>query len=270
MLVQYLVERRVTSAFYWSWNPNSRDTGGLLQDDWQTVWPDKLALLQRLWSASRVPLTAAAPKPPPATVGALPAPPPVPPVPAVPPRESLAPHTLSTLSDWGVGYCASVEVRNPAATTLAWSLTLPVDGRITQSWNAAIASTANGSTRFTGVDWNARLDAGAGTHFGFCAAREAKPSAREGAAPAATREGIRHQLVVDSEWKEGYCARVVVQNTGSTAQPWRVSLPVSGRIQNLWKARYTLRDGQLTAEGEDYNRVLAPGAETDFGFCAMR
>jgi endoglucanase len=31
---------------YWCWNPNSGDTGGVLEDDWTTVDPAKLALLQ--------------------------------------------------------------------------------------------------------------------------------------------------------------------------------------------------------------------------------
>ncbi|MCH2211682.1 MAG: cellulase family glycosylhydrolase [Fuerstiella sp.] len=30
---------------WWSWNPNSSDTGGILEDDWQTVRQDKLNLL---------------------------------------------------------------------------------------------------------------------------------------------------------------------------------------------------------------------------------
>jgi aryl-phospho-beta-D-glucosidase BglC (GH1 family) len=36
------------SFTYWSWNPNSTDTGGLLQDDWQTVIADKKAVLAPL------------------------------------------------------------------------------------------------------------------------------------------------------------------------------------------------------------------------------
>ncbi len=48
-LVDYLSAKGMTSAFYWSWNPNSGDTGGILQDDWNTVWQDKVDLLQRLW-----------------------------------------------------------------------------------------------------------------------------------------------------------------------------------------------------------------------------
>jgi aryl-phospho-beta-D-glucosidase BglC (GH1 family) len=30
---------------WWSWNPNSHDTGGILKDDWQTVDPNKVGLL---------------------------------------------------------------------------------------------------------------------------------------------------------------------------------------------------------------------------------
>jgi len=43
-LVAYLKERGF-SYFYWSLNPNSGDTGGLLLDDWSTVDQAKLALL---------------------------------------------------------------------------------------------------------------------------------------------------------------------------------------------------------------------------------
>lgn len=46
--VGYLLAKESRSAFYWCLNPNSGDTGGLLESDWRTVNEDKLALLQRL------------------------------------------------------------------------------------------------------------------------------------------------------------------------------------------------------------------------------
>ncbi len=49
-LVDWLVAAGLTDAFYWSWNPDSAGTGGLLRDDWQQLRQDKLALLRRLWS----------------------------------------------------------------------------------------------------------------------------------------------------------------------------------------------------------------------------
>jgi endoglucanase len=36
------------SFTYWSWNPNSGDTGGILKDDWRTVQTEKQAVLQPL------------------------------------------------------------------------------------------------------------------------------------------------------------------------------------------------------------------------------
>jgi endoglucanase len=54
-LVDYLLGQGVSSAFYWAWNPNSGDTGGILDDDWITVREDKLALLKRLWAGSSAP-----------------------------------------------------------------------------------------------------------------------------------------------------------------------------------------------------------------------
>lgn len=44
-LVKYLAKKKIHS-FYWSWNPNSGDTGGILNDDWTTVRNDKLKMLQ--------------------------------------------------------------------------------------------------------------------------------------------------------------------------------------------------------------------------------
>ena len=51
-LVSYMVSKGIHDFFYWSWNPNSGDTGGILQDDWQNVWQDKVDLLKRLMTNS--------------------------------------------------------------------------------------------------------------------------------------------------------------------------------------------------------------------------
>lgn len=50
-LVDY-INRNNLSFAYWSWNPNSRDTGGILQDDWQSVEAPKQQLLQGLLIAN--------------------------------------------------------------------------------------------------------------------------------------------------------------------------------------------------------------------------
>jgi endoglucanase len=50
--VDWLKCKGVRNFFYWSWNPNSGDTGGILQDDWRTVSQDKYNNLKRLWDGS--------------------------------------------------------------------------------------------------------------------------------------------------------------------------------------------------------------------------
>lgn len=44
---EYLRSRGISWTF-WSWNPNSGDTGGVLTDDWTTVHADKMGLLSDL------------------------------------------------------------------------------------------------------------------------------------------------------------------------------------------------------------------------------
>ena len=52
-LVNYLGSKGICDNFYWSWNPNSGDTGGILQDDWNSVWQDKVDLLRQYTNQCR-------------------------------------------------------------------------------------------------------------------------------------------------------------------------------------------------------------------------
>jgi endoglucanase len=44
----YMIEKKIRDNFYWSLNPNSGDTGGLLNDDWDTLVYEKLEVLKRV------------------------------------------------------------------------------------------------------------------------------------------------------------------------------------------------------------------------------
>lgn len=46
--VDYLIARHAAGFYYWALNPNSGDTGGILQDDWITPVQPKIDLLHRL------------------------------------------------------------------------------------------------------------------------------------------------------------------------------------------------------------------------------
>jgi hypothetical protein len=69
-------------------------------------------------------------------------------------------------------------------------------------------------------------------------------------------------------WATGYCERVYVTNTSASPASWKVTVPVSGVVTRAWNAVWSVASGRLMAEGESFNRELAAGETTDFGFCA--
>jgi hypothetical protein len=74
----------------------------------------------------------------------------------------------------------------------------------------------------------------------------------------------------DSDWATGYCASVTVQNGGAQEGDWSVTLDIEGTINNLWNAVSTAKSGRVGFSGQSYNKTLAPGASTSFGFCASK
>ncbi|MGL4758933.1 MAG: glycoside hydrolase family 5 protein [Patescibacteria group bacterium] len=47
-IVDYFITKKICNSFYWVWNPNSSDTGGILNDDWISINNPKLNNLRRL------------------------------------------------------------------------------------------------------------------------------------------------------------------------------------------------------------------------------
>src|SRR5579883_55186 len=67
LLVNYLAQNPAIGFMYWSFTPNSSDTGGLLTDDWQTASGVKMQLLRGVLGAA-IPLPHAWPPPAPVRV----------------------------------------------------------------------------------------------------------------------------------------------------------------------------------------------------------
>ena len=162
-LVDYLVAKDMRSGFYWSWNPNSGDTGGILNDDWQTLRSDKVQLLKRLWGDGTAPNPGPGP-------GPNPNPNPTPtPVPTPTPSPNFAVMQTVT-SDWNSGYCQNVKIINMGSAAGDWAIGTTVSGTINNLWNAVWKQQGNQLTA-SGVSWNKTLAPGASAEFGFCAAR---------------------------------------------------------------------------------------------------
>lgn len=279
-LIHYLISKGVRSGFYWSWNPNSDDTGGLLQDDWHSLQSEKVALLRRLWFAedhpgvtdTDTPLTEARIATPPGPDAAPPTPRDV--TPRLPNPPSSDEQALTTridrLSTWAQGLCEQITVRNTGDQPLRWEVVEALPGRITQLWNAHSAP-RGALTQFRGLAWNATLPPDTSAHFGYCLDRSNthRPPRTQDDADNNT-DGIALQLNVQSDWGQGYCVQAQVRNTGAHMRPWVVDVPIEGQLRELWNAQYSRSGDQLQVRGLAHNAQLQPGAQTEFGFCALR
>lgn len=129
-LFAYLKQRDLRDVFYWSWNPNSGDTGGILNDDWTTVRQDKVALLQAFWAgAPNPPATTTTPAP---TTTSDPTTP-TDPVTTTDPVTSTSPTTSTSMSDSGSGGGGSLDALLlmcvAFAAALRWRLAGQTSGR---------------------------------------------------------------------------------------------------------------------------------------------
>ncbi|NNN36977.1 cellulase family glycosylhydrolase [Streptomyces sp. S3(2020)] len=157
-LVDYL---RPTSTYgsdsfhwtFWSWNPNSGDTGGILKDDWQTVDTVKDGYLASI-KAPGFPAGGGSDPGDPGDPGGGTA-------------ACTAAYTVS--SDWGSGFNAEVKVTNTGTTAISsWKVTWTFSGsqQVTNMWNASY--TQSGSTvTASNAAHNGSVAAGGSTSLGF-------------------------------------------------------------------------------------------------------
>ncbi|MDQ3785798.1 MAG: cellulase family glycosylhydrolase [Actinomycetota bacterium] len=148
------------SFTFWSWNPNSGDTGGILNDDWTTVNTTKQAYLDPYLIAP--------------DGGSGPGPGPDP---------ETSCRVTYAVNDWGTGFTASVSIANTGTSALnGWTLSFTFAGnqRVTNGWNATWTQSGTTVTA-TNVDHNRQIAAGqSATGLGFNASytgTNARPSA---------------------------------------------------------------------------------------------
>ncbi|MEU2929971.1 cellulase family glycosylhydrolase [Streptomyces sp. NPDC007251] len=162
-LVSYL---RPTSTYgadsfqwtFWSWNPDSGDTGGILKDDWQTVDTVKDGYLTGI----KAPLFASSGGSGGGTGGGG----------GGGGSSAACTAAYSVSSDWGSGFNADVTVKNTGTAPLSsWKVTWTWSGgqKVTSLWNASYTQSGSSVTA-TNTAYNGSLAAGASTSFGFGAA----------------------------------------------------------------------------------------------------
>ena len=183
-LINYMDGKGMTNFFYWSWNPNSGDTGGILQDNWQDVWQDKITLLGQLMDGSTNP-----PPTPECSDGIDNDGDNLTDFPDDPGCENADDNNefnqpdggdgisaeVNIGNDWGTGYCANVTVTNNSQSSSDWTVTFSIEGTVRDLWNATYSQSSDQVTA-QGVSWNNVVNPGQSVEFGFCAERGAQPT----------------------------------------------------------------------------------------------
>ncbi|MFD8595102.1 cellulase family glycosylhydrolase [Kitasatospora sp. NPDC059646] len=248
-LVQYLRPTATAGAdsfqwTFWSWNPNSGDTGGILNDDWTTVNTVKDGYLASIKSPGF------AGGPGGGGTGDTQAP-------SVPGGLTVTGSTASSVS---LSWAASTD--NTAVT-----------GYDVYRGGTKVASvtgtsyTDSGLSASTAYSYTVRAKDAAGNVSAASAAVTATTSAGGGSSAGCAA------TVSLNDWGSGLTATVTVTNNGTAAvKGWQVAWtwPTGLQISGSWSADVVRSGQRVTASSLAYNGALAPSASTTFGVQATR
>jgi endoglucanase len=228
-IVAYLAGSGMSFS-YWSFNPNSGDTGGLVQDDWTTPQAEKIAALSPLIGSGT-----AVPAPAPATSTPQPTTSPVP-VTGASPTPSPARSPGSPGSPWlkpaeRIGGTAGPGAPGPRAP-----------------------GTAPGAT------------AAPGTGPSTGTAHPGTPGSGDRGGAGAGSTSLSAVWALQSEWESGYVTEISVTNVGA-ASGWSISWPDAGAtsIVSAWGMDCSVASGVVTCRGAQWAAFVAPGQTATAG-----
>lgn len=161
------------SFTYWSWNPDSGDTGGIVLDDWVTVNTQK----QGIVGPYLIPPTGAGSTPTggPSTPNTSPSSSAT----SSPPSTTGSCSVAYTLTNtWQGGFQAMATVTNTAtsaANNWAITWTMPSGVTLASGWNATVTQSASTVTA-AAPTWSPNLAAGASVGIGFTANGPSSPA----------------------------------------------------------------------------------------------
>jgi len=165
------------SFTYWSWNPDSGDTGGIVADDWVTVNQQKMGII----GPYLIPPVGGGQTSPPPSSPPPSSPPPSSPPPSSPPPSSPPPVGACTVgyaiqNAWSQGFTSNVTVTNTGTTTRGSTVhwTFPAGVTLTNSWSATFAVSGTSWT-MTPPSYQLTLAPGASFTYGFQAAGPSSP-----------------------------------------------------------------------------------------------
>ncbi|HYX14711.1 MAG TPA: cellulase family glycosylhydrolase [Nostoc sp.] len=170
-LVKY-IQKNNLSFTYWSWNPNSSDTGGILLDDWQSVDLPKQQLLSQLLPPVQVqpPVQLSNPPVSPTPTPSI-SPTPTPSVSLSTTSTGQLKVTTESNSNWETGFCVSFKITNQGNTKVNnWQLAFNMNqANINNFWNADFKQQGAIQYVVAPLDWGKTIEPNQVRDTGFCA-----------------------------------------------------------------------------------------------------
>ena len=246
-LFAYLAQRGMFDLFYWCWNPNSGDTGGILADDWTTVHADKMALLRKYWAAG-----AGASGGGPAIV--------------------LGAATLRVPEGGSSSVGVSLSTRPAAAVTVKIAKAAGGDADLTAATTQLVFTTANWATpQALAIRAAQDADATSGS-----AAFQLTATSVTGATLVAAEVDDDVPAPADcaltfdtsNAWNNGEVLSLEVHNLSTTAVAnWSVTWTASTDLTlgSAWNATIAQAGRRLTATPVAWDSTIAPGASVTLG-----
>ncbi|MEM9615102.1 MAG: lytic polysaccharide monooxygenase [Actinomycetota bacterium] len=161
---------------FWTFNPNSGDTGGILLDDWRTVDQAKYSILEP-YLLGPFDGTAVVPTPLPPPVSGTTPPTGGTTTPAAPPTLTPGVGSCSVTLDvnaWNTAYVAHLTITNTGDTTVdGWTLAWRFNEgeNLQQWWGAEVSADGSGASAVNRT-WNGLLAPGQSAQLGFIATHD--------------------------------------------------------------------------------------------------
>jgi arabinan endo-1,5-alpha-L-arabinosidase len=176
---------------------------------------------------------------------------------------------------WGNQVKSTVKLTNTSGKTISnWALKADFDGEITQIWNASIASQNGNSYIIKNSGWPQDITTGAAVEFGFIASYEGETVPKftncttASAVKVVNKDEYKVDFSKDSEWDNGFNAKLAINNNGSTPiEDWVVEFDYKDNIKSIWNAKIVSHDGDhYVIKAESYNANIESGKSISFGF----
>lgn len=256
--VDWMAQKDMRDGFFWSWNPNSGDTGGLLQNDWASVWGDKLAKLHTLWGYAAQPPVPTDTQPPVLQSANI-------------QGSRLILVYNEVLQASSVPSASQFVVRIAQQTSAVQSVRVENSSVILTLSNSAQYAQAV-ELAYNGNTLADQAGHGAANFSGFAVTNNASaPSPEPTPNPdLLVGDELRVTRHVDSDWGTGYCVSYAVKNMSTRAGRWETSFGFIDRLDSAWSAKVAVEGTSLRAQGEGWNITLQPDQEVGYGYCATR